>query len=250
MELGNLLFGNSRGRYPVDHSTMDKAYKWKELCDKAGIDNYGCYNGQWGDSYNVYEGFKNDTFQVFPYFWGECEDVEGYDDSADGDCGECAVKDCLVLKPNFTFFPQNVTLSWYKYPWRDSYANNQLTVGQYNEIFQQCIDSLTLDEEQKKREQLVQELLSNSTEIFFSVVDGKYCNKQQFLTCRFPVRYATENLLPMSRTYFRSIRFGDVSVRYASSALSNITEMITVYMGSVEKFSDELSQVSFVSDLD
>jgi hypothetical protein len=64
MELGNLIFGNSRGEYPLDDRT---AYEdvFVRLIDVLGFDIY-C------------EEFENDTFGIFPYYWGDC--TCGYED--------------------------------------------------------------------------------------------------------------------------------------------------------------------------
>lgn len=62
MEIGNLLFGNSRGEYPVDCSLEDdlnrlfKAYDSDAYCSK----------------------YENSVFKVTPYYWGDC--TCGFDD--------------------------------------------------------------------------------------------------------------------------------------------------------------------------
>lgn len=65
MELGNLLFGNSRGEFPVNREWQDDFYEFLEKCN---IDGYGYYEGE-----NEYEtesgGFENEIFLINPYDW-------------------------------------------------------------------------------------------------------------------------------------------------------------------------------------
>jgi len=60
MELGNAVFGNSRGQYPIK-----RGIGWEEglgrLLDALEVDN-------WRDL----EPFENDVFWLMPYYWGEC----------------------------------------------------------------------------------------------------------------------------------------------------------------------------------
>lgn len=66
MELGNFLFGNSRGEHRVDRGLQDHWHKWME---KLGFDSYGNYEAPDGDwSW----GFENDVFSIQPYYWGYC----------------------------------------------------------------------------------------------------------------------------------------------------------------------------------
>ncbi|MGG1659498.1 hypothetical protein [Brevibacillus sp. NRS-1366] len=72
MELGNMIFGNSRGEYPVNRDWQ------KDFCDflrKCGLDGRGYYDVD--DQYQTNRGgFENDIFLVNPYDW-----------DADCDCG-------------------------------------------------------------------------------------------------------------------------------------------------------------------
>lgn len=61
-ELGNLIFGNSRGEFPVDRGMQDE---WCSLMEECGFDGYGHHDGpEWV--------FENDVFRVQPYYWGDC----------------------------------------------------------------------------------------------------------------------------------------------------------------------------------
>ena len=60
MELGNICFGNSRGKYPVDRSDFDPAIYY--LIDALDGDQF----------------FENETFVIRPYYWGDC--TCGYED--------------------------------------------------------------------------------------------------------------------------------------------------------------------------
>lgn len=65
MELGNMLFGNSRGTYAVEREDAMWA-QLKRLADALECDTY------------FSPGFENDVFAVRPYCWGDCDC--GYED--------------------------------------------------------------------------------------------------------------------------------------------------------------------------
>lgn len=65
MELGNIIFGNSRGSHHVDRGMQNEWYSYMEDC---GFDGYGYH-----DLSNAEGVFENDVFRLQPYYWGECE---------------------------------------------------------------------------------------------------------------------------------------------------------------------------------
>lgn len=70
MELGNIIFGNSRGEFPVSRS----AGYYGEL-----IRLFEAYAPDRVNLWREYgEEFENDVFSVFPYYWGE--DLCGYEE--------------------------------------------------------------------------------------------------------------------------------------------------------------------------
>lgn len=195
MELGNLIFGNSRGEYEVDRDLQDQ---WCNRMEDLGFSFYGHREGseEWG--------FENDVFRMQPYYWGDCDC--GYDQKewnwtqehkhteacyqfeykkisdrtklfsdeskalTKALCEErglsypngCAVhctcdyqsdwaawaaendhlEACAVIQPNFMFKPTGFTLSWYKYPLRDSYSNGPLTSELIDVMFDECERSM------------------------------------------------------------------------------------------------------------
>ena len=60
MELGNMIFGNSRGEYEVPRDD-DMWFQLKRLADATGNDTY------------FYNHFENDTFAVRSYCWDDCD---------------------------------------------------------------------------------------------------------------------------------------------------------------------------------
>ena len=50
--------------------------------------------------------------------------------------------DCLLVKPNFLHKPTGFEIKWYKYPLRDSYMNQDITIEQFAKIIDDCIKSL------------------------------------------------------------------------------------------------------------
>lgn len=64
MEIGNMMFGNSRGEYHVERGIGFE----EELCRL-----FQAYAPQRDNSWREYgEAYENDTFFVFPYYWGDC----------------------------------------------------------------------------------------------------------------------------------------------------------------------------------
>lgn len=127
IEIGNLLFGNSRGEYPFPDRKLVNSPEWVSLCKKAGICN--CYGTPEVDDGRDFYGFDNDVFTIRPYYWGE--DPE------------------KAALPNFLYKPTGLVIKWYKYAFRDSYMNQNLTAKQLREIFKKCKQSISKN--QKKR---------------------------------------------------------------------------------------------------
>lgn len=115
MELGNLMFGNSRGEYAVDRH--EYAPIFHDFLKSNGFDEYGYHANA-----NENGWFENEVFIVRPYYWGEDEDIAGL--------------------PNFEFKPDGTTMSWYKYPLRDAYCNKNLSVDQFREMIRRCAESM------------------------------------------------------------------------------------------------------------
>lgn len=112
MELGNLLFGNSRGEYSLLNRNLVNCKNWRNLLDITNCDSYGCCNNESGE-------FNCELFTIRPYYWGDDEKEAN--------------------KPNFVYKPINFTISWYKYPFRDSYMNQNLNDIQIKYIWSKCI---------------------------------------------------------------------------------------------------------------
>lgn len=49
--------------------------------------------------------------------------------------------DCCLVRPNFWYKPTNYKIWWYKYPFRDSYANNKISLKTFNKIVSDCMSS-------------------------------------------------------------------------------------------------------------
>lgn len=112
MELGNAVFGHSRGtveipRYEGYEEHLLRLFK---ACEKSG-DGYGVE-------------FVSDTFEIHRYWWGDDEVPE-------------------ATRPNFTFKPTGYELRWYKYILRDSYASKYLSLDEFGLMIDACIESLT-----------------------------------------------------------------------------------------------------------
>ena len=131
MELGNLLFGNSRGQFEVPRGIDEDDFIWQEtfieFMDEIGLDGYGYIENNGLEKYKTERGgFENNTFIINPYYWGEDEEV--------------------MKEPNFVFKPTGFTIDWYKYPLRDSYSNKEITFEELKEILKICKESVIVGE--------------------------------------------------------------------------------------------------------
>lgn len=109
MELGNILFGHSFGEFEFPDRDIVNTRSWQKLLDICELDNYGCGDG------SVYD---NELFSIRPYYWGDDEKIANL--------------------PNFVFKPENFEIRWYKYPFRDSYTNQNKTKKEIMQIFRKC----------------------------------------------------------------------------------------------------------------
>lgn len=113
MELGNLLFGNSRGEYSVE-PREEYQEPFQEFLELNGFDSYGIRGTN--------RGYENDTFIIRPYYWGDDEDT--------------------AALPNFVYKPTGLEISWYKYPMRDAYSNQDVDVETFKTILNNCAASM------------------------------------------------------------------------------------------------------------
>ena len=51
-------------------------------------------------------------------------------------------EDCPIVRPNFLHKPTGFEIQWYKYPLRDSYKNMELSLDEFREVIDDCIESL------------------------------------------------------------------------------------------------------------
>lgn len=107
MELGNALFGNSRGEVQVDRNIgyEEEIERLTEALEVKTLQEIT----EW----------ENDTFYVSNY---------SPRSSADD--------------PNFIHKPSGLELQWYKYPLRDSYFNRDCTLKEFRQIIDDCVESV------------------------------------------------------------------------------------------------------------
>jgi hypothetical protein len=224
MELGNMIFGNSRGQYPVPRDWEDEVRRLFEEIEKQDreFNNY------------PYQEYENDVFHIFPYYWGDCtcgfEDIQykiegelahrpdcyqtrlkeeklrngfvrekagnielvtapdgnsfdsrlfkywrdlenkiqerlceefglsfphgaavhctcDYDERygqilAEKGYPEGHLSSCPIIWPNFKHKSTGFEIQWYKYPFRDSYMNMNISLDDFSKIIDNCIESL------------------------------------------------------------------------------------------------------------
>lgn len=122
MELGNLVFGNSRGEYFIPRETYQPLFDLFRT--RVGIDGYGYVtDGSLLTPYEMDCGWiDTPVFTIRHYYWGEDEDI--------------------AVLPNFTYKPTGFEMSWYKYPLRDAYCNMDLTPTEFSAMLDACVDSV------------------------------------------------------------------------------------------------------------
>jgi hypothetical protein len=124
MEIGNLLFGNSRGNVPIPRGAWQTSFQM--FFENLGLDSYGYVPRNASDYLKAhqtkYGGFENEVFLVQPYYWGEDDEVA-----------------CL---PNFVFKATGYSLQWYKYPLRDAYASFELSFEDFVTMLKTCLNSI------------------------------------------------------------------------------------------------------------
>ena len=121
MEIGNLIFGHSRGKFVLDRKLEDSP-SWYKLLEATESDKYGITSCK--ENANDVCGFENDVFAIRPYWWGDSDAEE-------------------ANMPNFLYKQNGFEIRWYKYPFRDSYINMDLEISEIEEIFQLCLDSIS-----------------------------------------------------------------------------------------------------------
>ncbi len=108
LELGQILFGgNLTEEYRVPRE------KWMGGPFQILIDAITEKTGE--KDYGYTPHFSNDFFTMRPYYWGDEEDE--------------------MELPNFEIPSENFRLTWYKYPFRSSYASEKLTPKRWNDLF-------------------------------------------------------------------------------------------------------------------
>lgn len=129
MELGNTLFGISRGEYvlPNDEFYLTN-FLW--LVEECGGDDYGV-------------NYENSTFAINRYYWGDCTC------SADDAHAEEHDDECPIIRPNFLYKPTGFRIMWYKWPFRDSYCNKKITMDEFQAMINECVKSVREENQAK-----------------------------------------------------------------------------------------------------
>lgn len=131
IEIGNALFGNSRGEAQFPRTAAWES-PFRDLLARCGLDDHGLGID------DEKRGFENDVFKIEPYYWGECDCPEPEED----DDEEVHVDDCPARAPNFLFKATGFRIEWYKYPFRDSYMTPGITLQQWRKIMDACRASI------------------------------------------------------------------------------------------------------------
>lgn len=116
IEMGNALFGHSRGAYPFPDRDIAQGDAWHALLNVLGLDSRG--HSEPGNPHrNDRGGYDDGTICINPYWWGNPDDEE--------EAG----------KPNFLDRRIGLEIRWYKYPFRDSYMNWKMSAEELKRYF-------------------------------------------------------------------------------------------------------------------
>ena len=120
MELGNLLYGNSRGQFSMDRTIFQPMFQ--EFLDKIHVDTYGIPEKPQSYGKAGTPTIETDKFLIRPYYWGDDPEIQAL--------------------PNFVYKPMQLQICWYKYTLRDAYSSHDLTPDQMQAILNDCIASV------------------------------------------------------------------------------------------------------------
>lgn len=124
-ELGNLIFGHSRGNYSIDRQEFEDVFS--KFLERNSFDYYGHrldMQGRMVAPINMtdFASYDNGTFLIRPYYWGDDAKV--------------------MFLPNFIYYPTDLRINWYKYPLRDAYSNRLFTREEFIKILKDCEGSM------------------------------------------------------------------------------------------------------------
>lgn len=133
--------------YKIDRIGIQELFC--EGIEDMGFDSHGFYDNLDCDS----PWFENDTFMIRPYSWSDsdctCSLAEKEDESYRS-CGkhkelglhsiDCYNSSDRIV--NFWYKPTNLKISWYKYPMRSAYSNQELDTNYLRAVLEECKHSL------------------------------------------------------------------------------------------------------------
>lgn len=127
--------------YEVDR-ILQNSSSWHRLLDLCNCDPHGvCLfkdKDEKGKFINERNGFSCELFEINPYYWGDCT------------CGVTDLYseirehsgDCPFVHHNFIYHPTGFYIDWYKYSFRSSDMNQDLTIREIEDIFDICSEYL------------------------------------------------------------------------------------------------------------
>jgi hypothetical protein len=117
MELGNMVFGHSRGEVEIP-----RGRGYEDMLIELAMKLPG---GEDSRGYGV--NFSNDVFEMHPYCWCEKDD-----------CPQCGTGEQF----NFLYKPTGYGIRWYKYMLRDAYATAEISLLGFCEMIDACLKSI------------------------------------------------------------------------------------------------------------
>ena len=127
--------------YRVDR-ILQSSSSWDRLLDLCNCDSYGICafnkNSEKGKFVNERCGFSCELFEINPYCWEDCTcgvtDLYSEVEEHSGDCP--------FVHHNFIYRPTGFYIDWYKYSFRSSDMNQNLTIREIEDIFDKCSNYL------------------------------------------------------------------------------------------------------------
>lgn len=125
--------------YKVDR-ILQSSSSWDRLLDLCNCNSYGLcdLNKEQKKFVNERGGFSCEIFEINPYSWEDCTcGVSDLNSTIEKHTG-----DCPFVHHNFIYHPTGFYIDWYKYSFRNSDMNQNLTIREIEDIFDRCSDYL------------------------------------------------------------------------------------------------------------
>jgi len=126
MELGNIMFGTNHNEnliYKLE-TNVNLMNEFEELLEKLGLNSYCTIDEEnRKEEYIIDENKRiygiKDVIEIHPYQWLD--------------------EDQIDTIPNLRIPKYKIVITWYKYPFRDAYANREISLSEWEQIMNEIL---------------------------------------------------------------------------------------------------------------